>query len=63
MKDLTFTAIAEKAGMTTSQLARRFNIPLRTAQQWVSGDRTPPQYILQMMDALIDIDKQKEGRE
>ena len=63
MTDLTFTATAEQAGMTTSQLARRFNIPIRTAQEWARGDRTPPQYVLLMMDELIDHDKQKESRD
>lgn len=60
---LTFADLVKKAGTTTAKLAKRFRIPIRTAQHWASGDRTPPQFILLMMDELIDIDKQKKSRD
>lgn len=40
---------AEAAGLSAAEMAERFDIPPRTMQQWISGDRTPPKYVLSMI--------------
>lgn len=39
-----------------SALARRFQIPLRTVQQWYAGDRKAPDYVVSMMEELLKLD-------
>jgi hypothetical protein len=36
-------------GKNLSALSRKYNIPLRTLQDWQCGKRTPPLYILQLL--------------
>lgn len=49
--------ICETYGMKQVDLARFFEIPLRTVQDWHAGRRTPPDYVINMMVRLLDIDK------
>jgi DNA-binding transcriptional regulator YiaG len=54
------TAIAqlcERYGLSQSELARRFEIPLRTVQDWHAGRRTPPDYVVHMLHRLLDLGK------
>jgi DNA-binding transcriptional regulator YiaG len=51
---MTIKEICEKYGFTQTALAQRFNIPLRTVQDWHSGRRTPPEYVVNMMVELLD---------
>lgn len=39
--------------ITQSELARRFEIPLRTVQDWHAGRRTPPAYVAIMLEELL----------
>lgn len=42
-------------GIGQSGLAKRFNIPLRTVQDWYSGRRVPPEYVADMIEELLAI--------
>lgn len=53
----TFAEIASLAGMTTPQLAKRVGIPRRTAERWTSGDRTPPAYVILLIQEAIGLIK------
>lgn len=58
MNEIT-TPVAElcrKYGMSQSALGRRFNIPLRTVQDWHAGRRVAPDYVVAMMEELLKID-------
>lgn len=46
-----FNALVE--GKNLSHFCRVFNIPLRTAQDWKSGKRIPPPYILELLGFAI----------
>lgn len=64
MNDLTFSALAERAGTTPAKLGQRFGIPRRTTQHWVTGERTPPDYVLRMIETILDYEaKNKEAVE
>lgn len=52
----TIKEICENYKITQSTLARRFNIPLRTVQDWHSGRRKPPEYLVDMIVELLDHD-------
>lgn len=39
-------------------ISNKFNIPLRTVYSWCSGERRPPDYIINMMHSILIL----EGR-
>ena len=43
-------------GDTQSEFARRYNIPFRTIQNWESGVRTPPDYLVNLLEQRISED-------
>lgn len=47
-------------GIGQTALAKRFNIPLRTVQDWYSGRRVPPEYVVGMIGELLAIDKERK---
>ena len=59
----TIKDLCVRYGLSQSALARRFNIPLRTIQDWYSERRTPPAYVVEMMAQLLEIDWKEEKKE
>ncbi len=43
-------------GDTQSEFAVRYNIPFRTIQNWETGKRTPPEYIVSLLERRINAD-------
>lgn len=43
-------------GETQSEFAARYNIPFRTIQNWESGVRKPPEYIMELLEQRIKTD-------
>ena len=56
---MTLPEICRAYGYSQSALARRFGIPLRTVQNWHSGANKAPDYLLRMMQEILD--KEKDG--
>ena len=42
-----------KLGDTQSEFAARYHIPFRTVQNWESGVRTPPEYVMRLLERRI----------
>lgn len=57
-----FPKIVELSGGNLSEMCRWLNIPLRTAQAWAAGDRTPSSYIIQMIGFALISQCEKEER-
>ena len=51
---MTIKEICEKYNLTQTALAKRFEIPLRTVQDWYGGRRNPPDYVVKMMIELLE---------
>ena len=51
----TVKEIANAANMSCRALAERFRIPYRTMEDWSSGRRTPPSYVLLMMQECLNL--------
>ena len=56
-----FLTLLAEAGLSQSECARRFGIPLRTVQNWASGQRVCPDYTLNMMRQLVALDGAPES--
>lgn len=48
----TMKEIRQMTGMTQAAFSEAYNIPLRTLQSWESGERTPAEYIVKMLERL-----------
>lgn len=49
----TIRDIREQYHLTLRQISERFNIPLRTVENWSSGKNTPPDYVIGMMVEIL----------
>lgn len=49
----TIKEICEAYGITQTELSRKYGIPLRTVQDWHAGRRTPPGYVVNMIEKLM----------
>ena len=41
--------LQEKSGMNLTEFGKFFNIPYRTLQHWIHGERKCPDYLLELM--------------
>ena len=57
-----FKKIRKLSGLTQAEFSRKYNIPLRTIQDWESERRTPPEYVISLLEKAVneDIKKQEE---
>ena len=53
----TIKTLCEDYGISQTELHRRFDIPLRTVQDWYAGRRKPPAYVVNMLTALLEYDR------
>lgn len=60
---MTIHELCAKYGLTQTGLARKFEIPLRTVQDWHAGKRIPPEYVVNMMTCILEneSENQKSG--
>lgn len=56
---MTIKEICLKYTLTQTALSKRFDIPLRTVQDWHAGRRNPPDYVVKMMIELLEQDREK----
>ena len=45
-----------KLGMSQSQFASKFNIPVKTVQKWEQGLSTPPVYVPELIQRVIELE-------
>ena len=53
---MTINEMRAKTGMSQSQFAACFGIPLNTLQHWEQGLRKPPSYTLEMIERILKIE-------
>lgn len=51
--------IAQQEGVSLRKLAEQFNIPYRTVQDWAAGKRTPPDYVINMIEQILSYKKKE----
>lgn len=45
-----------RPGNTQSEFAARYNIPFRNVQNWETGTRKPPEYIVSLLEHRVEED-------
>ncbi|HEM5058310.1 TPA: hypothetical protein U1202_001368 [Streptococcus suis] len=54
---LANSTLAESRGCSRAEFARRFDIPVRTLEDWDSGKRVAPLYVKKMIDYALFMDR------
>lgn len=47
-------------GLTQAAFSKKYHIPLRTIQDWEREVRTPPEYIIELLEFKVKSDIQEE---
>lgn len=55
--DLTFSLLLNLHRVSMAELNRRYRIPKRTMEDWKSGRRTPPEWVLTLLQIAIENQK------
>lgn len=50
---MSIKELRKQTGMSQSQFAKRFNIPVGTLAHWEQGVRKPPNYVLTMIEEIL----------
>ena len=58
---LNIKEISETYHVTIQELSTKFNIPVRTVQNWVYGTNTPPAYIPRMIEHILRLENELEA--
>ena len=45
-------------GISRTAFSHKYNIPLRTLEEWDAGRKTPPDYVLNMLERIVREDKE-----
>ena len=54
--------IREILGISRAAFSRRYNIPIRTLEDWDAGRKNPPEYVLEMLERIVREDKEVRGK-
>ena len=50
-------------GISRAAFSRKYNIPIRTLEDWDAGKKNPPQYVMDLLERVVNEDKNKEGED
>lgn len=54
---MTIKEVRKRTGLSQSQFAKKFDIPIRTLQSWECNQAIPKDYILNMMNQILDFEE------
>lgn len=49
-------ALRSKSALTQAKFSKQYGIPLRTVENWESGVREPPEYVLRLLERAVNED-------
>ena len=52
-ENYNFSSIRKASGLTQKGFSAEYGIPLRTIEDWCTGSRTPPPYLLDLLAADV----------
>lgn len=53
---MTVKDLRKRTGLSQSKFASKFHIHPMNISHWERGDRTPPEYVIYMMNAILDLE-------
>ena len=56
--DMTIRQLRKSTGLSQSKFSAYFGIPTATLQDWEHERRTPPRYIIGMMERILELEKE-----
>lgn len=59
MKNITIKEIREQTGLSQSKFAKKFHLTTRTVQSWEQGQRNTPEYVLYMIQKILELESDK----
>ena len=59
---MTIQELRKETGLSQSQFAKKFNIPVGTLQHWEQGIRKPPEYVLSLIAQILVYERNTLGR-
>lgn len=62
-EELTTVSISDLRsliGLSRSEFSRRYGIPIRTMEDWEANRRTPPEYVVSLLERVVKEDIKKE---
>jgi putative transcriptional regulator len=54
---MTIKELRKKTNLSQSKFAKKFGIPVGTLAHWEQGVRTPPNYVISMIETILDYEK------
>lgn len=55
---MTIREIRALTGLSQAKFGERYGIPLRTIQDWEAGVRTPPTYVVALLERVVREDEE-----
>lgn len=56
---MTSKEIRELLGISRAEFSKKYGIPVRTLENWDSGKRNPPEWILKLLERVVREDKER----
>ena len=56
---MTIKEAREQAGLSRAEMSRRFEIPIRTLEDWENGKRTTPPYVEKLIIEKLETMKKE----
>lgn len=56
---MTTKEIRDLLGISRAEFARRYEIPIRTIENWDSGQSKPPEWVLKLLERVVKEDAKK----
>ena len=56
---MTLNELIKGSGMNLKEFSEYFSIPYRTVQDWNAGRRTPPEYLLELINYKLENEKKQ----
>ncbi len=60
---MTIKELREKTGLSQSRFAARFHMSPINISHWETGVRKPPEYVVWMIERIIELEKAEEKSE
>lgn len=48
--------IRKMLGISRAEFSRRYDIPIRTLENWDAGKRLPPDYVIKLLERVVEED-------